>query len=260
MNNQYPYRKVLITGAGRGIGAQMCRHLVHKGVEVVALNRSREPVEKLIEELGGSGVISPYFIDVTKFEELENMLGQLLVEHPDIDLVILNAGLDVPQRIETFDWRIAQSQIDTNLTSNYVFVSALVPYLQARGGGHLALVSSLGSFVGCPYEHAYNASKAGARMLVDGLRAELAEGPINITGVYPGFIATDMIEGNAFTINSAMSVEDAATIILAGLERGDAEIFFPEDMAQLIAQVVNMPVEERMAVVSQLMNEGSKNL
>ncbi len=167
MSKQYPYRKVLITGAGRGIGAEICRQLVDQGVEVVALTRSREPLEKLVEELNPSGVISPYFVDVTKFEELEQSLGLLLEEHPDIDLIILNAGLDTPQRIEKFDWRIARSQIDTNLTANYVFVAALVPYLQNRGGGHLALVSSLGSFVGCPYEHAYNASKAGARMLMD---------------------------------------------------------------------------------------------
>ena len=260
MSKQYSYRKVLITGAGRGIGAELCRHLVDQGVKVVALNRSREPLESLIEELNGTGVISPYFIDVTKFEELEQKLGQLLKEHPDIDLIILNAGLDIPQRIENFDWRIAKNQIDTNLTANYVFVSALVPYLQARGGGHLALVSSLGSFAGCPYEHAYNASKAGARMLVDGLRAELDNGPVLVTGIYPGFIATEMIENNAFSVESSMSVEEAAKIILTGLERGDAEIFFPEDTAELIAQIVNMTVDERIEVVRQLMNEKSKNL
>ncbi len=157
-------------------------------------------------------------------------------------------------------WRIARNQIDTNLTANYVFVSALVPYLQARGGGYLALVFSLGSFVGCPYEHAYNAGKAGARMLVDGLRAELDNSPVLFTGIYPGFIATDMIENNAFSVESSVQVEEAAKIILTGLERGDAEIFFPEDTAELIAQIVNMTVDERIRVVRQLTTEKSKNL
>jgi short-subunit dehydrogenase len=95
---------------------------------------------------------------------------------------------------------------------------------------------------------------------VDGLRAELDNSPVLFTGIYPGFIATDMIENNAFSVESSMSVEEAAKIILTGLERGDAEIFFPEDTAELIAQIVNMTVDERIRVVRQLTNEKSKNL
>ncbi len=121
-------------------------------------------------------------------------------------------GLDLPQRITTFDWRIARTQIDTNLTANYVFAARLLPQLLARGTGRFAVVSSLGSFAGCPYEHAYNASKAGARMMIDGLRAELLETAVRITGIYPGFVATDMIAGNAFDSSVAISAEEAGRL------------------------------------------------
>lgn len=248
------FRKALITGCGRGIGAAVARELAARGIELVAINRSREPLEQLIAELDGKVNIAPYFIDVTEFENLDTLLQQVSTEHPDIDLVILNAGLDLPQRIESFDWRIAKSQIDTNLTANYVFAARLLPALIARGQGRFAVVSSLGAFAGCPLEHAYNASKAGARMMVDGLRAELLESPVGITGIYPGFVATGMIEGNAFDSSSAISAGEAGKLIVDGLLRGDDEIIFPEEMGQLVSQVVTMSPAERAGVVRQLMS------
>ena len=260
MNKTYPDRKALITGAGRGIGAALCQQLLDQSVEVVAMNRSKQPLQSLISELGSPDTISPYYADVTKFEKLEETLALILQQHSDIDLVILNAGLDSPQKIKQFDWRVARAQIDTNLTANYVFVAALVPYLLARGGGRIAIVSSLGSYAGCPYEHAYNASKAGARMMADGLRAELHASPVAITGIYPGFIATEMIEGSAFNIHSAVPLQEAANIIIEGLESGQDEIHFPEQLAELVKQITDMSIEERIDAVRSLVNDSSENL
>ncbi|MBN7798924.1 SDR family NAD(P)-dependent oxidoreductase [Parahaliea mediterranea] len=248
------FNKALVTGCGRGIGAAVARELSARSIELVALNRSREPLEGVIESLGDSAPISPYYIDVTDFEALDSLLGDICDAHPDIDLVILNAGLDRPQRIESFDWRIARQQIDTNLTANYVFAARLLPRLLERGAGRFAVVSSLGSYAGCPYEHAYNASKAGARMLIDGLRAELLHTPIGVTGIYPGFVATEMIAGNAFDSSSAIAVDEAGRLIVEGLARGQDEVTFPAEMGQLVSQVVAMPPRERAEVVRKLMS------
>jgi short-subunit dehydrogenase len=248
-------RKALITGCGRGIGAQIARELAGHGIDIVAINRSREPMEQLMESLNGTVNIFPYYIDVTDFEALDALLADVCTDHPDIDLVILNAGLDLPQRIEAFDWRVAKLQIDTNLTANYVLAARLVPYLLNRQQGRFAVVSSLGAFAGCPYEHAYNASKAGARMMLDGLRAELLDTPVGVTGIYPGFVATDMIGGNAFDSSSALSVEEAGRIIVDGLLAGRDEIIFPEEMLELAAQLAGLSPAERAAAVRQLMSD-----
>lgn len=256
----YPYRKALVTGAGRGIGASVCRELAKRSVKLVAMNRSRQVLMDLVDELGPDQEISPYFADVTHFEELEKELHKILEQHPDIDLVVLNAGLDMPQRIENFDWRVAKDQIDTNLTANYVFMSVLVPHLLSQGHGRIAVVSSIGSFVGCPYEHVYNASKAGARMMTDGLRAELQTTPVGITGIYPGFIGTDMIKGNAFNMSDIMPVEEAALVIVDGISEQREEILFPEETAALAMHVMSASVEERMQAVRALAKEDWKNL
>jgi len=252
MNSGIQYKKALVTGAGRGLGAALCKRLIADSVDVVALNRSRQPLEDLVSSLGEKN-ISPYYADVTAFDDLEQTLRQILDEHPDIDLAILNAGLDRPQRIEAFDWRIARAQIDTNLTANYVFVSTLVPHLLASGGGRIAIVSSLGSYAGCPYEHAYNASKAGARMLADGLRAELVDRPVAVSGIYPGFIATEMIAGNAFDSSGAMAVDEAAAIVVNGLREGKDEILFPEPLLEVVKQIRNLDVAQRIEAARSVM-------
>ncbi|MFV0478738.1 MAG: SDR family NAD(P)-dependent oxidoreductase [Parahaliea sp.] len=249
------FNKVLITGCGRGIGAQVARVLAAQSIELVALNRSREPLEKLIAEIGGNTKITPYYIDLTDLEAVEVTVKQICSEHPDIDVAILNAGLDTPQKIEHFDWRIAKAQIDTNLTSNYIFAAHLIPQMLKRGSGRFVVNSSLASFAACPYEHAYSASKAGARMLVDGLRAELLETAVNVTGIYPGFVATDMVDGNAFQIESILSVDEAARIIVDGLERGDDEIIFPMETYELIKQLVLAPPADRAIIARQQMKD-----
>ncbi len=248
------FKKALITGCGRGIGADIARKLAAHGTEIIAFNRSREPLEQLIASLGDSARITPYYIDLTDLEALDKLVQQARDEHPDIDLVLLNAGLDTPQPIESFDWRIAQKQIDTNVTSNYVFAAHMIPQMLAQGGGRFAVLSSLASFISCPFEHAYSASKAGARMMVDGLRAELLHRPVEITGIYPGFVATDMIVGNAFDSSNAISSEEAARLIVDGLESGEEEIIFPPESYNLIQQALGLGPLERAAVVREQMD------
>ncbi|MCB1687959.1 MAG: SDR family NAD(P)-dependent oxidoreductase [Halioglobus sp.] len=255
MEKQNVYTKALVTGAGGDLGSALCRILVAQGTEVVALNRSREPLLKLVEELGDTGKIMPYFADVTQFEALEQTLRDIVAEHPDIDLLVLNAGVATPQRIEQFDWRIARAQIDTNLTANYIFLSVFMPQLLAQGRGQIALVASLGAYVGSPYGHVYNASKAGVRMLVDGVRAELDQRPVAITGIYPGFIEGRMIAGSAYHVDSAVPADEAARIIVDGLQRGESEIRFPEETVALVERVVAMPAEERDATLRGIMGE-----
>ncbi len=251
--SRFPYKKTLVTGAARGVGAALSRELLARGSDLIALNRSAAPLDALLTELNQPERVSAVLADVSEFEQLEQRLAALLNEHDDIDLIILNAGLDQPQRITEFDWRAARSQIDTNLTANYVFLAALVPYLLARGGGRIALVSSLGSYAGCPYEHVYNASKAGTRMMLDGVRAELLETSVEITGIYPGFITTELLEKNAFAVEQTNSPEEAATIILDGLAAGEDEIIFPKETAAMVAQLRGLGPRERAEVVRSLM-------
>lgn len=248
-------KKALITGCGRGIGAAVAQELARRSVELVALNRSRESLNRVVESIQDVVTVSPYCVDVTDFDTLEVVLGQIVEQHPDIDLVILNAGIDIPQRIESFDWRIAKQQIDTNLTANYVFAAKLIPQLLKRESARFAVVSSLGAFAGFPLEHAYNASKAGARMMVEGLRAELLDGPVGVTGIYPGFVATDMIKGNAFDSSSAIGVEDAALRIVDGLFAGEDDIIFPEELKAVAAQIGSLSPRERATLARQMMGD-----
>ncbi|MBU3070827.1 SDR family NAD(P)-dependent oxidoreductase [Aestuariicella sp. G3-2] len=247
------YRKVLITGAGGDLGMALCRQFAQQGVSIVAINRSREPIEQLSASLPESADFSAYFVDQTDFEALDALLRNVLEEHQDIDLLLLNAGIDKPQKLTDFDWRLAKQHFDINIISNYVFLPQIVPYFLHRQKGHIAAVSSLAGYAGFPYEHVYNASKAAVRMMVDGIRMELKDSGIAVTGIYPGFLEGKMAEGNAFKVGSVVTTEDAANTIISGLEEHVPEIAFPQELASMVGQLSSLSVKERDELLAQMM-------
>ncbi len=247
------YKKVLITGAGGDLGAALCRRFAQAGSAIVAVNRSQAPVQALQAELGDSVDFSSYFVDLSDLEALDKLVPTILAEHPDIDLVLLNAGIDVPQKLTDPDWRLAKQHYDVNVISSYVILSHVAPLFLQRDTGRIAIVSSLASYAGFPYEHAYNGSKAGARMLIDGIRAELGQTNVKVSGIYPGFLEGRMAASNAWAVDSVVSLVDAAETVFQGLAEGKAEIRFPEELVQLINQVNGMTAEERDALSSSMM-------
>ncbi|GAB3113322.1 SDR family NAD(P)-dependent oxidoreductase [Aestuariicella hydrocarbonica] len=247
------YRKVLITGAGGDLGTELCRQFAQQGTAIVAVNRSRQPIETLSQSLPATAEFHPYFVDQSDCEATDALLPTILAEHSDIDLVLLNAGIDKPQKLTDFDWRLAKQHFDINVISNYVFLAHLVPYFLRRGQGHIAAVSSLAGYAGFPYEHVYNGSKAAVRMMVDGIRIELQGSGIAVTGIYPGFLEGRMAEGNAWQVDGYLSQTEAAATIIAGLQQGSAEIAFPAAQAEQVAQVLALPQEERDSLIAQMM-------
>lgn len=247
------YKKVLVTGAGGDLGAALCRRFAQAGSAIVAVNRSQAPVQKLAAELGESTDFSSYFVDFADLEALDKLVPTILAEHPDIDLLVLNAGIDIPQKLTAPDWRLAKQHFDVNVISSYVILSHAAPLLLKRDSGRIAVVSSMAAYAGFPYEHAYNGSKAASRMLVDGIRAELASTNVKVTGIYPGFLEGRMAASNAWTVDSVVSLADAAETIFQGLTAEKTEIRFPEELAAMVDQVVSLSVEERTGLVNSMM-------
>ena len=212
-------KKALVTGAAGGIGGEICLRLALKGVSLVVCDINQAGLDALVDKLG-SVPVDTFVADVVDHEGLEKTLLEVAKKHPDIDLLVLNAGIDKPQRAEKFDWRLGKLHFDINTTANYVFLSVFIPRFIEQGGGHVTTLISLGGLLGCPYEHAYNGSKAALRMIIDGYRAELVDRNITFTSVLPGYIKTSMAVDNAFNVKSYMGVEYAAEkIVNATLQR-----------------------------------------
>ena len=219
------YKCALITGATGGLGRELCRRAAADGLSVVMLDRDRKAMLQFAKESG----IPPrcYAVDLKDFVRLEKTLRLALKENQTIDLVIANAGIDVPASMVAPDWRIIQDHLSINTIANGVVLSVVVPHMVAQKRGHFVATASLAALQGFPYEGPYCASKAALRALMDSARAELAPLGLRFTTVHPGFLATPMVKGNAFKVTSTMTAEHASQKIWSAIVRGRRRIYFP---------------------------------
>jgi Short-chain dehydrogenases of various substrate specificities len=125
--------------------------------------------------------------------------------------------------------------MDVNVLGQIALTKAVLPVMQAQGGGHIAVTASVAGKVGAPLRTGYCATKHAIMGFFDALRTEVDQYAIRVTTVVPGFIRTDIAkrvatpDGEPFTgdnsqIESGMPVDDCVRVIVEGFERGLPEI------------------------------------
>jgi short-subunit dehydrogenase len=167
-----------------------------------------------------------------------------------VDGLINVAGIIQPfVRLNDLDYDVIERVINVNLYGTIHMVKAFLPYLLARPVAHLANVSSMGGFLPVPGQTIYGASKAAVRLMTEGLYSELLDTSVGVSVIFPGAVATD-ITGNSGVEVPGMddvdqskirttSPEDAARIILDGIESDDLHIYVGWDskMMSLMTRV-----------------------
>jgi short-subunit dehydrogenase len=183
-------RRIVITGASRGIGAELARALAGRGAELALVARSRSDLEKVAADVGGAHV---YAADLSDVDELDDLVGAIEADGA-IDALVNNAGVDLAGRLcDTPADRIAQL-IAVNLTAPIVLSRAVIPAMLQRGSGHIVNISSLSGTNSLPGIAPYSASKAGLSHFTAGLRAELRGTPITTTLVQIGPVVSEMMD------------------------------------------------------------------
>ena len=191
-------KRVLVTGASRGIGEAIARHFAERGAQVaVHYHSNREAAEATRDALPGG----PHPIvqaDVKDAESVAAMVEAVVAELGGIDILVNNAGIYEDQPLAESDYGAWQESWERVLGTN-LLGAANVTYCVARemmetGGGRIVNVSSRGAFRGEPTGPAYGASKAGLNAMSQSLAKYLAPHNIYVTAVAPGFVETDMAE------------------------------------------------------------------
>ena len=191
------YRVVVVTGAGRGIGAAICRKLAPEAGLIVLLDRDREPVEALASELEASGTESRVgVVDVRAAGDLEEVLGSLDTDTGTIDAVIAAAGCMAGSPVEAMADDLWEEVVDVNLKGAFALVRATVSPLRKSKSPRIVLLSSVASS-GLPNHANYSAAKAGIGGLTRSLAWELGTQGILVNAVAPGFIDTRMTRAAA---------------------------------------------------------------
>lgn len=188
-------RKVLITGASKGIGEAIAFRLAGDGFFVVIhYNRDKERALKNLESIkkaGGSGDIIQF--DVSQSDETKNTLEAYIEEHGAFYGIVNNAGIirDAAfPALSSDDWN---SVIHTNLDSFFnVIQPCIMPMIRLRNGGRIITLSSVSGIMGNRGQVNYSASKAGIIGASKALAVELASRKITVNCIAPGIIETDM--------------------------------------------------------------------
>lgn len=187
----------VITGGGRGIGRELVLRLASEGVTTVTLDVNAADLASLGAELSAAGAPSSQFVcDITQFDRIEQVIGEVEALYGRIDILINNAGVTATGPIETLTeqaWRFAH---DVNLTGTFLMCKAVIPIMKRQASGRIINASSFAAIIPSVAHSAYASSKAAVAHFTRALAGEL--GPWNITAnsYAPGMVPTTL---NHFT-------------------------------------------------------------
>jgi gluconate 5-dehydrogenase len=180
-------RSALVTGSTRGLGLAFARALAEAGARVAVNGRSAPAVEEVAASIEGA-VAAPF--DVTDEAAVATGVAAL----GPIDVLVNNAGGGLRKPLlETSpdEWH---SVVDANLTSVYLVARAVAPGMIERGGGKVVNICSVMSELARETIAPYTAAKGGLKMLTRSMCSEWARHGIQVNGIAPGYIETDLTE------------------------------------------------------------------
>ncbi len=186
-------KKVLITGASRGLGQVFAKILASAGADIGLFARSVEGLnatKKIVDDFGRQSLV--LVGDITKKEQVDSVVSKCVQEFGRIDVLINNAGLNIRKPIEYFldeDWHTV---INTNLTGTFYFSRAVIPHMKKQKQGRIINIGSMIGLVALPERTAYAAAKSGVHGLTKALSLELASFNITVNAVAPGPCLTDI--------------------------------------------------------------------
>lgn len=227
---------IVVTGASSGLGAGLARAYAAPGVIMALTGRDQARLDSVAAACRAQGArVSVACIDVRDRAAMAHFLVDFDVEH-QVDLVIANAGIahGSTRTGELESHAEAVRQIEVNLLGTVNSLAPLLPAMQTRRAGHIAVVASVASYRGLADSPAYCASKAGVRLYGESLRGALARDGVAVSVVVPGFFASPMSERFIGAQPMALPLEDMVRRVVAGLARRQARIVVPRTLGVLL--------------------------
>src|ERR671914_2786035 len=181
--------RALVTGGGRGIGADIARVLARDGWEVVVCARSGAQVEAVAAEIGAEWMQ----VDVSDRASVQRMV----TEAGEVDLLVANAGISeghAPRPSWEIDLDEWWQVYEVNVLGVHLCCRAVIPGMLERGRGRIVITVSGAAYLPGGKSTAYSASKAAAVRFGETLAAQL-EGRIPVFPISPGLVRTEMTDG-----------------------------------------------------------------
>jgi len=188
-------KRVLVTGAGRGIGREIALELARAGASVVIINRNLERGSAVLTEIKKAcGEGWSLLGDVADRETAENLAEEALKLTGGIDILVNNAGVtrdNLFMRMKPEEW---EQVLGVNLNGVYYITRSLIRHMVKQRFGRIVNIGSVVGSTGNPGQVNYSTTKAGLIGFTKSLAKELGGRNITVNAISPGFIETDMTE------------------------------------------------------------------
>jgi NAD(P)-dependent dehydrogenase (short-subunit alcohol dehydrogenase family) len=207
-------RVALVTGGNKGLGKAMARGLAQSGADIFIASRNEAELKASLDEiLAETGRKGGYCVtDVNKRDDVTKLARTALEKMGRVDILINNAGMNVPQPIDSITDDNWDKIVEVNLSSVMALTRAIVPQMRARKWGRVIHISSIMGFVSKEKRNAYSATKSALIGMAKASALDLGEDGVTVNCIAPGPFMTDMPmsilspdEKKAFAATTAMN-------------------------------------------------------
>jgi short-subunit dehydrogenase len=230
----------IVTGASRGIGVYLAEALARRGVDLALAARSAEDLEQTAKKLDGLGTkVLCVPTDITKMEDLENLVERTTQDLGPIDLLVNNAGVEHYRPFQEYDFDLIGKIMQTNVISAQWLTRLVLPGMVERRQGHVVNIASVAGKMAVPYNSVYSASKHALVGFSWSLREEMVKHGVGVSVVCPGFVSdagmfADWSKGKKPPgLASSVDPGKVASEMVAAIERNRGEVIVASPVMKL---------------------------
>jgi len=220
-------KKVLITGATKGIGAAIVKEFANLGAELIIIARNKDKLNTMVNEYSEKGIkISGVAADVSKRNDYKEILEGINNERGELDIFVNNVGTNIRKSAENYSFEDYDFIMNTNLRSAFELSRLLYPFLKKSEQGNIVFISSVAGQIHLKTGAVYAMTKAAINQLTKNLAVEWAGDKIRVNAVAPWYINTPLAETVLKNSDYEKSVLDRTPMNKIGE---------PEDVAAAVA-------------------------
>jgi len=262
-------KRILITGAGSGLGQAFALEYARMGWKVgvadVIPERVKETVD-LVNGKGGNGLAA--VCDVSKVQDLIKLAEMIKTQWGGLDILVNNAGIAMGGRLDTIPAVEIEKILRINLEGAIHGCRVFIPMMKAQRSGYIVNTASLAGFACLPEMSLYNITKAGIIALSESLRSELSPFNIGVSVIAPPFFQTRLLDGAFFSTKnnrefadreiarSKLTSEKIVQVTIKGIKKNRfyilpnswsyfvwlAKRFFPKNLLKIVAYLYKTKV------------------